>query len=144
MRARHRLSKLPLRQTVDGCGANLLEKATWVAMMLDAVTYYTRQELPLLCEAVQDLRTPPESFFQYSVAQIEDEQATLEELETYFGSLAQPDDDWYCARRATSSRAVAPGAQARHDGRCAAEENQTRSDGQRPDPFWRQYSGASA
>ena len=63
-------------------------------MTLDAVTYYTRQELPLLGEAVQDLRTSPESFFQYSVAQIEDEQATLEELEAYFENREEPEDDW--------------------------------------------------
>jgi hypothetical protein len=72
----------------------LLEKASWVAMTLDAVTYYTRQELPLLGEAVQDLRTSPEWFFQYSVAQIEDEQATLEELEAYFENREEPADDW--------------------------------------------------
>lgn len=72
----------------------LLEKASWVAMTLDAVTYYTRQELPLLGEAVQDLRTSPESFFQYSVAQIEDEQATLEKLEAYFENREEPEDDW--------------------------------------------------
>lgn len=41
----------------------LYEKAWWVALTLDALTYYTDQELPLLGEAVANIRPPAESFF---------------------------------------------------------------------------------
>ena len=77
---------------------DLYEKARWVASALDAWTYYTNQELPLLGEAVEDLRSPGERFFQYSVVQIEDEQATHEDLESHFatfGHLGEDDDEDY-------------------------------------------------
>lgn len=74
----------------------LYEKARWVAKTLDGLTYYTHQELPLLGEAVEAIRPPAESFFQYSVAHIEDEQATIEDLESHFerfGHLGEDDED---------------------------------------------------
>ncbi|MFA1552030.1 hypothetical protein [Actinomadura chokoriensis] len=73
---------------------HLYQKASWVASTLDAVTYYTHQGLPLLGEAVQDIVAAPESFFQYSVAQIEDEQVTLVELEEHYKHHKDLDDDW--------------------------------------------------
>lgn len=74
----------------------LYDKARWVAETLDAVTYYTHQELPLLGEAVRAIQPPAELFFQYSVAQIEDEQATTEDLENHFahfGHLGEDEDE---------------------------------------------------
>ncbi|GAA3707615.1 hypothetical protein GCM10022204_26940 [Microlunatus aurantiacus] len=74
-----------------GVALHLYRKASWVASTLDVLTYYTSQELPLLGEAVRDLRLADEAFFQYLIAQIEDEQVTLEELERHFKRF--PDDD---------------------------------------------------
>lgn len=71
----------------------LYRKASWVASSLDALTYYTHEHLPLLGEAVRDLQPSAEDFFQYSVALIEDEQATLEELEQHFERFPELDDD---------------------------------------------------
>ena len=74
----------------------LYDKARWVANTLDALTYYTHQELPLLGEALEGIRPSAESFFQYSVAQIEDEQATIEDLESHFehfGHLGEDEDE---------------------------------------------------
>jgi hypothetical protein len=73
-----------LSESSTGVALRLYEKASWVASVLDALTYYTRQDLPLLGEAVHEIQTSAESFFQYSVALIEDEQATEEELEAHF------------------------------------------------------------
>lgn len=74
----------------------LYEKARWVALTLDAVTYYTHEALPLLGEAVRNIRPPAENFFQYSVAQIEEEQVTMEDLESHFelfGDLGEDEDE---------------------------------------------------
>ncbi|MGQ2911246.1 hypothetical protein [Aeromicrobium sp.] len=74
----------------------LYDKARWVAKTLDGLTYYTHQELPLLGEAVEAICPPAESFFQYSVARIEDEQATVEDLENHFkhfGHLGEDDGE---------------------------------------------------
>ncbi|MBU2075269.1 MAG: hypothetical protein KJ938_12620 [Actinobacteria bacterium] len=71
----------------------LYEKARWVASALDIMTYYTNQELPLLGEAVQNIKTETELFFQYSVARIEDEQATIEDLDCHFEHFAHLSGD---------------------------------------------------
>jgi hypothetical protein len=71
----------------------LYQKASWVASTLDALTYYTHQDLPLLGEAVEDLRPTAEAFLQYSVAQIEDEEATFEELEQHYKRFPDEDED---------------------------------------------------
>jgi hypothetical protein len=83
-----------LSELSTGAALRLHQKASWVASTLDALTYYTHQELPLLGEAVQEIQTSAEEFFQYSVAQIEDEQATLEELEEHFKRFPEIDDDY--------------------------------------------------
>jgi hypothetical protein len=62
----------------------LYEKARRVASILDTVTYYTADEFPLLGEAVLDLKPPAAKFFQYSVALIDDDVATDEELGAYY------------------------------------------------------------
>lgn len=74
----------------------LYEKARWVALILDALTYYTHPDLPLLGEAVENIRPPAQAFFQYSVARIEDEDAANEDLESHFeqfGHLGEDEDD---------------------------------------------------
>lgn len=76
-----------------GVALHLFRKASWVASILDLLTYYTSQYLPLLGEAVRDLRLSDEAFFQYLIAQIEDEQATLEELEQHFKRFPNDDED---------------------------------------------------
>lgn len=71
----------------------LYEKARWVSLTLDALTYYTHRDLPLLGEAVEDIRPPAESCFQRSIAQIEDERATIEDLDNHFEHFAHLDDE---------------------------------------------------
>jgi hypothetical protein len=75
-----------------GVALHLYRKASWVASTLDALTYYTHQDLPLLGEAVQELQPPAEAFFQFSVAQIQDEHATVEELQDHFERSPDPVD----------------------------------------------------
>lgn len=84
-----------LSELSSAVALRLYDKARWVAAILDALTYYTRQELPLLGEAVLRIKQPAEASFQYSVAQIEDEQATMEDLESHFehfGQLGEEDE----------------------------------------------------
>ncbi len=69
-------------------------KAAWTASVLNAVTYYTRQELPLLGEAVQELKGSGEGFFQYSVAKIEDVVVAEEELMEHFKRQSECEDDF--------------------------------------------------
>lgn len=71
----------------------LYEKARWVALTLDGLTYYTGDVLPLLGEAVGDITPAAEGFFQYSVTLIEDEQAAIECLEAHFEEFGHLDDD---------------------------------------------------
>ena len=71
----------------------LFETASWVASTLDAVTYYTNTWLPLLGEAVLDLQGPSEDFFKYTVAQIQDEDLTLEELRGHLDRFPEDDDE---------------------------------------------------
>ncbi|WP_168929571.1 ankyrin repeat domain-containing protein [Nocardioides sp. GY 10127] len=47
------------------------------------------QELPLLGEAVQVLTPEPDAFFQYSIAEIEDEYITEEELHSHIARMAE-------------------------------------------------------
>lgn len=72
---------------------HLYQKASWVATLLDALTYYTQQDLPLLGEAVRDIQSAPEAFLQYTVAQIEDEEVTVDELEQHSKRFSELDDD---------------------------------------------------
>jgi hypothetical protein len=83
----------PLSAPSIGVALHLYQKASWVASTLDVVRYYTHHDLPLLGEAVQDIRPPAEAFFQYSVAHIEDEHATVEELQEHFKRFPDLDDD---------------------------------------------------
>ena len=83
-----------LSELSTGVALRLYQKASWVASTLDAVTYYTNHEVPLLGEAVRDIQPSAEEFFQYSVAQIEDEQITLEELEDHSRRFPETDDDF--------------------------------------------------
>lgn len=84
-----------LSELSSAVALRLYDKARWVASTLDAVTYYTRQELPLLGEAVLHIKQPTEEFFQYSVAHIGDEYAAIEDLESHFedfGQLGEEDE----------------------------------------------------
>lgn len=78
-----------------GVALCLYEKASWVAYLLDSLTYYTRQDLPLLGEAVQEIETSADSFFQYSIALIEDEQVTEEELQAHFTRFPDAEVEGY-------------------------------------------------
>ena len=72
---------------------HLYDKASWVASVLDSVTYYTDPRLPLLGEALVAIEISGEQFFQYSVAEIQDEHIQLEELEEHFRRLPDVPDD---------------------------------------------------
>lgn len=72
----------------------LYSSASWVGSVLDAVTYYTgRDDLPLLGEAVYEISGSAEDFFKYSVAQIQDEELTFEELDAHFEQFPEGEDD---------------------------------------------------
>jgi hypothetical protein len=71
----------------------LYQKASWVAATLDALTYYTDKELPLLGEAVQEIQSAPDAFLQYTLAEIEDEEIASDELEAHFSKFSELEDD---------------------------------------------------
>ena len=83
----------PLFEPSIGVSLKLYRTASWVASILNLVTYYTSQELPLLGEAVQDLYPPADRFFQYTIAQVEDESIATEELREHFARALPPSDD---------------------------------------------------
>lgn len=83
----------PLNEASIGVALHLYQTASWMATTLDYLTYYTHQDLPLLGEAVEDLHPSAEKFFQYAVAQVEDEAATVEEREQHFRRFPDSDDD---------------------------------------------------
>lgn len=76
----------------------LYDKARWVACTLDSLTYYTRQELPLLGEAVQHIKPPSEAFFQYSVARLRTSKGPLKTFKVILNISV------ISARRTSSSR----------------------------------------
>ena len=87
----------PLDRNLDEASSELAlrlyQKANWVASALDAVTYYTHHSLPLLGEALLDIQQSPEAFFKYSVALIQDEEITVEELEEHLRRFPEVDDE---------------------------------------------------
>jgi hypothetical protein len=78
-----------------GVMLRLHAQARWVGSVLDFVTYYTHRELPLLGEVVQILMSESDAFFQYAIAEIEDEYITEEELHSHIVRMAErpPGDD---------------------------------------------------
>jgi hypothetical protein len=63
---------VPLFGPSIGVALALYQKASWVAMTLDLVTYYTSKELPIVGEALNSMRHSNEDFFKYEVARIND------------------------------------------------------------------------
>lgn len=73
---------LDLYKPSVGVVMSLFRKVRWVSASLDAATYYTRQELPLLGEVVSRIFIHTSAdFFNYHIARIGDEEAVGEELE---------------------------------------------------------------
>lgn len=83
----------PLYSRSAAVALRLFQKAHWIAATLDKVSYYTHEHLPILGEAMQELRASPDDFFQYSIAQIDDADVTAEELADFHQRRGQPVDE---------------------------------------------------
>jgi len=70
----------PIAEASAAVGLAMYRRARWAASILDAVTYYTNQGLPILGEALVELRQTSENFFAYEVARISDPDVVEEEL----------------------------------------------------------------
>lgn len=82
-----------LNEASIGVALEMYRKASWAAAYLNFLTYYTRRDLPILGEAVQDLGPSADEFFQYAVATVEDEHIAAEELQAYFQRRPEPSED---------------------------------------------------
>lgn len=78
-------------------GLGMYRRARWAASVLDAVSYYTHQELPLLGEALVELRQTTDNFFAFEIAQLSDPEVVGEELVEFWGNSVMPDQEKFDA-----------------------------------------------
>lgn len=77
----------------------MYRRARWAASVLDAVSYYTHEEIPLLGEALIELRQTTSNFFAYEIAKLSDPEVIEEELLVHREKFVSPPegdefDDW--------------------------------------------------
>lgn len=71
----------------------MYRRARWAASILDAVSYYTHQELPILGEALVELRQTTNNFFAYVIAKLSDPEVVEEELLAHRENFVSPSED---------------------------------------------------
>lgn len=74
-------------------GLAMYRRARWAASVLDALSYYTHQELPLLGEALVKLRQTSDNFFAFEIAKLSDQEVVEEELLEHRKRFVSPNDD---------------------------------------------------
>lgn len=77
-------STYPLSSDVAAVVLAMHRRARWVASILDAVTYYRHEELPILREACTDILQETELFYAFEIARFSDPDVVLEEIEGHF------------------------------------------------------------
>lgn len=74
-------------------GLAMHRRARWVAAVLDAVTHYTDERLPILSEVTYVLTHPTDDFFMWEIARLSDREAIVEELTEHVEHFDFPDED---------------------------------------------------
>lgn len=87
----------PISESSAAVGLAMYRRARWAASVLDAVSYYTHPELPLLGEALVELRQTTDNFFAFEVAQLSDPEVVGEELVEYQENFPMSDEEEFDA-----------------------------------------------
>lgn len=73
----------------------LYSRARWVAEWLNKVSYYTHEDLPILGEALIELRQTDDNFYAFEIAQLSDPDVVGEEIAEFNEKfVSDSDDDW--------------------------------------------------
>ena len=83
----------PISEASAAVGLAMYRRARWAASVLDAVSYYTHHELPILGEALTELRQTSDNFFAFDVAKLSDPEVVEEELINHRENFDSPCDD---------------------------------------------------
>jgi len=67
--------------------------ARWPALILDALTYYTHEQFPILGEALVGLEQSSDDFFAYEIARISDPDVAEEELMAHLRDFVRSEDE---------------------------------------------------
>ncbi len=74
-------------------GLAMHRRARWVAAVLDTVTHYTDERLPILSEVTYVLTHPTNDFFMWEIAGLSDREVIMEELTDHVASFDYPNED---------------------------------------------------
>lgn len=74
-------------------GLAMHRRARWVAAVLDAVTHYTDERLPILSEVTYVLTHPTNDFFMWEIAGLSDREVIMEELTDHLENFDFPTED---------------------------------------------------
>lgn len=87
----------PISEKSAAVGLAMFRRARWVASILDKISYYTHEDLPILGEALFRLEQTSDDFFAFEVARLSDPDVVREELiehrENFTSSAADDNDD---------------------------------------------------
>lgn len=73
-------------------GLAMHRRARWVAAVLDAVTHYTDERLPILSEVTYVLTHPTNDFFMWEIAGLSDREVIVDELTEHLEHFDFPDE----------------------------------------------------
>ncbi len=86
---------LPLSEEAAPVIVALYSRARWVAEYLNKVSYYTHEDLPILGEALVELRQTDDNFYAFEIAQLFDPDVVGEEIiEFNENFVSDVEDDW--------------------------------------------------
>lgn len=71
----------------------MYRRARWAASILDAISYYTHQDIPILGEALVELRQTTSNFFAFEIAKLSDPEVVEEELIAHHENFVSPSED---------------------------------------------------
>lgn len=83
----------PISERSAAVALAMYRRARWAASILDAVTFYTHQELPILGEALVELRQTTDNFFAFEIAKLSDPEVVEEELLAHRESFVLHEED---------------------------------------------------
>jgi hypothetical protein len=83
----------PISERSAAVGLAMHRRARWAASVLNALSYYTHQELPILGEALVELRQTSDNFFAFEIAKLSDPEVVEQELLDHLDTFVSPDED---------------------------------------------------
>lgn len=82
----------PISERSAGVGLAMYRRARWAASVLHALSYYTHPDLPILGEALVELRQSGANFFAFEIAGLSDPEVVEDELVEHRKSFVVPED----------------------------------------------------